>query len=236
MQHFDFAVVTFGLPLLMAGLKNTILFCAISIAIGLVLGLVIALMRLSSLRLFYWPATSLVEVMRDTPFLVLIFLVFVALPSLGLALDPATLGIISLTIYGGALFSESIRGAMNSVPRGQMAAARAVGMPYLLAVRRIVFPQMWGYLLPALTNQIIGQIKNSSLLSILGVPELTQASSVVVGETFSPTETYLMVALIYWGLSALLSAAAMYLERRLTSRRTVKVLHVRDLDVRAMVR
>jgi len=212
-MNLDMSVVAFGLPILLRGLMSTIALCGVSLLLGLVLAICIALMRLSRRAYLRYPAIWFVEVIRNTPFLVQAFIVYYALPSLGIRIDAISAGILVLTMYGGAYFAESIRGAILSVPKGQMEAARAVGMPYLKSMRRIIAPQMLGYLIPSLTNQMIGVIKESALLSIITVPELTHAGQVVLGESFSPVETYLMVGLLYWALTALVAAGMMRLER-----------------------
>lgn len=213
-MNFDTDVIVFGLPILLKGLVNTILFCTVSITGGLVLATLIALMRLSRRAIFRYPALWFVEVIRNTPFLVQAFIVYFALPPLGFRLGATTAGIVVLTMYAGAYFAEAIRGAILSVPRGQMDAARGLGMPYLRAMRRIIFPQMFGYLLPSLTNQMIGVIKDSAVLSVITVPEMSMAAQVVLGVSFSPVETYVMVALLYWGLIAVVASGMMRLEHR----------------------
>jgi His/Glu/Gln/Arg/opine family amino acid ABC transporter permease subunit len=214
-MDFDFSVVAFGFPILLRGLVNTVLFCTISLPAGLVLGSAVALLRLSHRRVARLPAAVFVEIIRDTPFLVQAFLLFYGLPAFGVRLSAATAGVLVLSVHSGAYFAEAIRGAILSVPKGQLEAARALGMPYLHAMRRIVFPQMLGYLLPALTNQIIGAIKDSAVLSVITAPELSMAAQMVLGESFSPVETYAMVATIYWALIAAVSAGLMRLEKRL---------------------
>jgi polar amino acid transport system permease protein len=211
---FDVSVVTGSWPLFARGLANTVLFCVVGVGAGLAVGVLVAFARLSRRRPVRWLAAAFVEVVRDTPFLVQVFLVFYALPAFGLRLEATTAGLCALSLYGGAYFAESIRGAILSVPRGQLDAARAVGMPYALAMRRVVFPQMMGYLLPSLTNQIIGLVKESAVLSVITVPELTMAAQVVLGTTFSPVEAFTMVALLYWALTAAVAAGMRGLERR----------------------
>jgi His/Glu/Gln/Arg/opine family amino acid ABC transporter permease subunit len=139
-MNFDTDVVVFGLPNLLRGLVNTVFFCTVSIALGLVLATLVALMRLSRRAILRYPALWFVEVIRNTPFLVQAFIVFFALPPLGVQLAATTAGILVLTLYAGAYVAEAIRGAILSVPKGQMEAARGLGMPYLRAMRRIVFP------------------------------------------------------------------------------------------------
>jgi polar amino acid transport system permease protein len=213
-MDFDFSVVVFGLPILLRGLVNTVLFCVIAIPAGLALGSGVTLSRLSRRWIVRLPGAVFVEIIRDTPFLVQAFVLFYGLPAFGVRLSAATAGVLVLTVHSAAYFAEAIRGAILSVPKGQLEAGRALGMPYLRAMRRIVFPQMLGYLLPALTNQMIGAIKDSAVLSVITAPELSMAAQMVLGETFSPVETYAMVAAIYWALIAAVSAGLMRLEAR----------------------
>jgi polar amino acid transport system permease protein len=211
---FDVAVIAYGLPILLKGLVTTIFFCSISIVCGLALGSAIAIARMSRRAVLRHPALWFIEVIRNTPFLVQAFLVYFALPPLGLRLSATTAGIIVLSSYASAYFAEAIRGAILSVPRGQMESARAVGLPYLTAMLHIIFPQMLGYLIPALTNQMIGVIKESAVLSVITVPELTMAAQFVLGNSFSPVETFVMVALLYWALTASLASAMLWSEKR----------------------
>jgi polar amino acid transport system permease protein len=215
---FDLSVVSYGLPLLLGGLVNTVLFSLSAIAIALVLAPVIAVGRLSGRAWLRWTATCYVEAVRNTPFLVQAFLFFYGLAALGIRVNAVVAGIATLSIFGTATFSESFRGAIRSVPQGQLESARAVGMPYRLALRRIVFPQMWGYLIPSLANQATGLIKECAVLSVITVPEVAMAAQFVIGETFAPAETYAMVAVLYWALTSavtgLIALAKVWLTRR----------------------
>lgn len=211
---FDLAIILETWPLFARGLLNTVLYCAASVAAGLAFAVVVALGRISKRGWLRVPAAAFIEVIRDTPFLVQVYLIFFALPAFGVRLDATLVGIVALSLYGAAYFAESIRGAIASVPRGQTDAARAVGMSYLLAMRRVVFPQMLGYLLPSLANQMIGIVKESAVLSVITVPEITMAGQIVLGEHFSPVEAYLMVALLYWVLNAGVATVMRRLERR----------------------
>jgi His/Glu/Gln/Arg/opine family amino acid ABC transporter permease subunit len=225
-MHFDVSVLVRNWPVFARGLGLTLLCCVFAIAGGLVVGSVIAFGRLSRRRWLRRPASLYVEVIRDTPFLVQAFLVYFLLPRYAIRLPATTAGILALGLYAGAGFAESIRGAILSVPRGQVEAARATGMPHLLMMRRIVAPQMMGYLVPALTNQFIGIVKESSVLSIITVPELTMASSLVLGESFAAVEAYTAVALLYWGITLAIALAMGLLERRAPGRRPAPVLLV----------
>jgi polar amino acid transport system permease protein len=217
-MSFDFSVVTYGLPILLAGLLNTIWFSVTAIVLALMLAPFAALARLSRRGALRWPAIFYVETIRNTPFLIQAFMFFYGLGALGLRVDPVVAGIFTLTIFGVATFSESFRGAILSVPRGQMESARAVGMSYALAMRRVVFPQMWGYLIPALANQATGVIKECAVLSVITVPEVAMAAQFVIGETFAPVETYAMIGLMYWGLTSAVTGAMSLAQHVLTAR------------------
>jgi His/Glu/Gln/Arg/opine family amino acid ABC transporter permease subunit len=219
MMGFDLSVITSYWLLLARGLANTILFSAGSIAGGLCIGVFLALGQISRKRMLRMPSRMLVELLRNTPFLIQLFLIYYALPSLGVSLSVATAALLSLSLFAGTYFAESIRGAISSVPRGQMDSARAVGMSYGLAMRRIIFPQMLGYLLPALTNNMIGVVKFSSILSIITLPEVTMASQIVLGETFSVTEAFTVTALLYWSLTTAITMGMSRLERRTATHR-----------------
>jgi His/Glu/Gln/Arg/opine family amino acid ABC transporter permease subunit len=204
-MSIDISVVTFGLPLLLRGLLNTVLFSFAAIAVALLVGPCVALARLSKRSLLRHPAAVFVEILRNTPFLIQAFLFFYGLAAIGLRVNAILAGIFTLSVFGTATFSEIFRGAIQSVPSGQIEAATALGMSYRQALQLVIFPQMWGYLIPSLTNQATGLIKECSVLSVITVPEVAMAAQFVIGETFSPTETYLMIALLYWALTGALT-------------------------------
>jgi His/Glu/Gln/Arg/opine family amino acid ABC transporter permease subunit len=217
--RFDVSVIVEHWAVFARGFGITLLCCLLAIAAGLVLGAVIALGRLSRRPWLRWPASVYVQVIRDTPFLIQAFLIYFLLPRYEIRLPATTAGILALALYAAAGFAESIRGAILSVARGQVEAARAAGMSRLLTMRRIVRPQMMGYLVPSLTNQFIGTVKESSVLSIITVPELTMSSSVVLGQTFAALEAYSVVAALYWGLTLTIALGMGFLERRTPGRR-----------------
>jgi His/Glu/Gln/Arg/opine family amino acid ABC transporter permease subunit len=185
-------------------------------AIGLTLGLLTAVARLSP----WWPlravARAYVEVVRGTPLLVQLFFVYAALPLWGLRLPAIAAGILALALYTGAFAAEIFRAGITSVHRGQVEAARSLGMSYGQALRRIVAPIMAALVLPPLTSEFTGVIKWSSLLSLITVPELTYAAQRVIGETYSVVEPLLISGVCYWALNDLMVAFGRRMERRLT--------------------
>jgi polar amino acid transport system permease protein len=218
----SFSVIVDSWPIFASGLVVTVLFCVVSGCLGFLVAVPIALNRLS--RRIWWriPSIVFVEIVRDTPFLVQAFIIYFVLPAIGISMSTTTAGILALTLYGAAYFSESIRGAILSVPKGQVDAARATGMSYLLTMRKIVFPQMMAYLIPPVSNQLIGLIKDSAVLSIIAVPELTMAFQNVLGTTFAAPEAFAMVTLLYWLLTSVVAAMMSRLERLTPTHRSTQ--------------
>jgi His/Glu/Gln/Arg/opine family amino acid ABC transporter permease subunit len=212
-MSFSMSVITDNWSIFASGFVATVIFCAISTVLGLLFSVPIALSQLS--RTWWWrvPARVLVEIVRDTPFLVQVFVIYFVLPAMGIPMSSTAAGLLALSLYGAVYFSESIRGAILSVPKGQVDAARATGMSQSLALRKIVFPQMLGYALPPLGNQVIGLIKDSAVLSIIAVPELTMAFQNVLGTTFAAPEAFVTVAVLYWMLTAAVAFGMSRLER-----------------------
>lgn len=220
---FDFSAIEFGLPFFLHGVIATAVFCVIGTVVGLILGTIVALGRVSKRRLLRGLSLAFVEPFRNTPFLVQAFLIYFGLAQLGLSLSATLAGVIILSLFSAAMFAEGIRGSILSVPKGQLEAARAVGIPYLTAMRRIVFPQTISYMIPVVTNLTIGLIKESAALSVISVPELTMAGQIVVGETFRPIEAYVSIAILYWLLTAGVVRAFLAVQSYLSRRQAATV-------------
>jgi His/Glu/Gln/Arg/opine family amino acid ABC transporter permease subunit len=197
-MRFDVDVVIKSAPALLHGLVNTVLFCTGGALAGLTIGLVAAIIRLAGPPPLRWIIIAYVEVIRDTPFLIQAFLLFFGLAYFNIGLSASTAGLLVLSLYAGANFSEAIRAGIQSVPRGQMDAARALGLPYSIAMAKVVFPQAWTFLIPSLTNQFVGLIKESAALSVITVPEMAMAAQILVGDTFSSVEVYVAITFLYW--------------------------------------
>jgi His/Glu/Gln/Arg/opine family amino acid ABC transporter permease subunit len=220
---FDFSAIEFGFPFFVRGVVATVMFCVIATVVGLLLGTVVALGRVSKRRLLRGLSMAFIEPFRNTPFLVQAFLVYFGLAQIGLSLSATLAGIVILSLFSAAMFAEGIRGGILSVPKGQLEAARAAGIPYLTAMRRIVFPQTISYMIPVITNLTIGLIKESAALSVISVHELTMAGQIVVGETFRPIEAYLPIAILYWLLTAAVVRAFLAFQRYLGHRQSAAV-------------
>jgi His/Glu/Gln/Arg/opine family amino acid ABC transporter permease subunit len=200
---FDYMAIWDNRDILIDGVLTTLLVSTIAIPIGIIIGIVICMMRISENRMLRWSSIVYIEFLRNIPFLILIFLVFYALPFYGLRLSGLTTGFICLSIYGGAYFAEIFRGGIQSVSKGQFDASKALGLKYGFYMSRVIFPQLYKYIIPPGTNIALTMIKESSLLSMITVAELTYAAHDVNGRTFTPVETFATIALLYWLISTL---------------------------------
>ncbi|RLF23059.1 MAG: nickel transporter [Thermoprotei archaeon] len=202
------------LPFLLKGVKITLIVSFISFAIGFVLGIMAGIARLSDNRLIYSLSSTYVEIIRGTPLLVQILFIYFGLPRLGINLDPLTAGIVALSINSGAYQAEIVRAGIQSIPRGQVEAALSLGMKEWQVFRYVILPQAVRNMVPALVNELVTLIKDSSLVSVIGVAELTRRGEYVVAWSFRPFETYLAVALIYFIICFTSSKISRYLEER----------------------
>ncbi|MBY4869940.1 amino acid ABC transporter permease [Burkholderia sp. Bp9017] len=213
MEALDLIIHT--LPVMVKGALLTLKFAVASMALGLVVGLVAAIMRIGSNRLASGLAQGYVSLMRGTPLLVQMFVVYYGLPDLGITLDPTTAGIFTLTLNAGAYLSESMRGAILGIGRGQWAAAHSLGLTHVQTLRYIVCPQALRLAVPSLGNTLISLIKDTSLVSVITVTELLRSTQEVIAATFQPLPLYLAAAAIYWVLSTLLTRLQGRVETRL---------------------
>jgi len=202
-------------PLLYAGLVFTVPLTIASFALGLTLAFATALVRLFGPQWAVKIARFYVWLIRGSPLLVQLFVIFYGLPSVGIVLDPLTAAIIGFSLNVGAYNSEVIRGAVESIPNGQWEAAYSMGMTRSQALRRTILPQAARVALPALANSFIALVKDTSLAAVLTVPEIFQAAQRIASVTYEPLILYTEAALIYLVFSSVLSSAQVQLERRL---------------------
>jgi polar amino acid transport system permease protein len=206
-------LVRYG-PLLLAGLATTLRVCALASVIAVVAGLALALLLRARTRAVRAAARAYVEVTRGTPILVILFLLYYGGPSVGLVLDAEPVGILGLGLYGAGYFAEIFRAGFESIPKGQIEAARMVGLNRRQIVHRIQIPQMLGLIVPPSVNQAIILVKESAVLSIITVAELTKKATQMANETFAVVEPYLAVALLYWLLIEAIAWSGRRIERR----------------------
>jgi cystine transport system permease protein len=202
-------------PIVQGALTGTIPLSLASFALGLVLALAVALMRLSRFRVLSAVARAFISVIRGTPLLVQLFVIFYGLPSIGVVIDPWPSAIIAFSLNVGGYAAEVIRAAILSVPKGQWEAAHTIGMSHRLALRRIVLPQAARVSVPPLSNTFISLVKDTSLASLILVTELFRQAQQIAAFSQKFMVLYLEAAVVYWVVCLVLSAGQSVLERRL---------------------
>jgi polar amino acid transport system permease protein len=213
MGDFKFAILIDAYPLLLEGLLVTVKISMLAFIFALLVGIVVGVSRSNSKklnRLF----SPYVEVFRGTPLLIQLFFIYYGLPSLGLKMNNYTAGVIGLALNGGAYISEIIRGALYSVERGQQEAAYSLGLSWLQSMMYIIIPQAIRVAIPPLVNSLSATIKESSLVSVLAITELTRVSQLVYTRTFRAFEVYLAVGALYFIMIYFASYLSKYLERK----------------------
>ncbi|WP_152399490.1 amino acid ABC transporter permease [Paenibacillus cellulositrophicus] len=199
------------------GFIHTIEASVLALIGSFVLGVIIAVMRISPIRVLNVIGTVYVEFIRNIPLLLVVFFFFLGIPSLGLPLDGFTSGTLGLMVYTASFIAEAIRAGIQSVPTGQTEAARATGLSYIQTMLHIVLPQAIKIVLPAIGNQFINLVKNSSILAVVTGMDLMYYADLINSDTFLPLTVYTIVAVFYLVLTLPLSFAVHYMERRFRS-------------------
>jgi polar amino acid transport system permease protein len=216
--QWNFAFLVDFRGLLLSGVLYTIGYTVLCILLGLLVGLVAGIGQLSKAKLISAPLKSYVEIFRCTPVLIQIIWFYYALPDLlGVEMSASTAAVLALSLYGGAFYSEIIRGGIISIDPGQAEAARALGMRKFQIMYRVVLPQALRRMTPPLLNQSIMQLKNTSLVSVLALPDLVYQGQAIVHETYRPLETYTLIALIYLAILLPTTSLVKRLETRFSA-------------------
>ncbi|WP_102157936.1 amino acid ABC transporter permease [Zhihengliuella halotolerans] len=202
-------------PLALQGLTGTIPLTLASFTLGLAIALVVALMRISKNRAVSTAARVYISIIRGTPLLVQLFVIFYGLPSLGMTIDPWPSAIIAFSLNVGGYAAEVIRAAILSVPKGQWEAGYTIGMSRTTTLRRLILPQAARVSVPPLSNTFISLVKDTSLASIILVPETFQRAKEIAATTSEFLTVYLSAALVYWVFCTVLSAGQNRIEKRL---------------------
>ncbi len=213
-MKLDFSVVVPYLPMFLKGAKVTIEASVMAILIGLAIGTIVGIGRVIPLRPINFIAWLYVYIIRGTPLLVQLFLIYFGLPSLGIELEAFPAGVIGLGINSGGYVAEIVRGGIEAVPKGQLEAAKVLGLSYFQTMWYIVLPQAIRNMLPALGNEFVTLVKQSALLSTLAITELTMVGQQVRSVTFASFEVFITVALIYLALTTVVSTLVRYVERK----------------------
>jgi len=204
-----------ALPSLLGGVAVTVKLTTICIAAGFLLGWLLALGRVYGGKLAFSISTGYVEFVRGTPLLVQLFFLYYGLPEMGVVLPPLLAAGIAMGLNTAAYQAEYFRGAIQSIPRGQVEAAYSLGMTGLQTFLHIVFPQAMRFVMPAWSNELIYMLKYSSLAFVVGVPELMGRANLIAARNFRYFELYLVVAGIYIGLVWTISGLISALERKI---------------------
>jgi polar amino acid transport system permease protein len=212
----DFSPVWAGWEALATGAATTIEVTACSLVLGCVLGLLVGIGRLApQRRVVYGICTAYLTFIRGTPLLVQLFILFFGLPQFGIMLPAFACGVLGLGVYSGAYVSEIVRGSIQSVDRGQMEAARSLGMPYRMAMRKVVLPQAFVRMIPPLGNEFIALIKNSALVSLLTINDLMHEGEKIISVSYRSLEVYIVIAFIYLILTSATSLVLRKTEKSL---------------------
>jgi polar amino acid transport system permease protein len=212
---FDWALVAKSIPLLATGLTMTLKICALAIVFGTMLGASLGLASLSRLKPVRWAVMAYVDFIRGTPLLIQIFLVYFALPVVGINLPEFWAGVIALSLNAAGFIAEIVRAGVGSVEKGQAEAARSIGMRHAQILFYILLPQSLRAVVPPTTNELITLVKGSALLSVISVYELTRAGQAIIAVHFAPLEIFLLIAIFYYVTISLLAWFSRWLERRL---------------------
>lgn len=208
-----------SLPLLIAGAGITIQITAISVGLGLVIGMFVGIARISNVKLLRWLAAIYIDFLRGTPLLVQIFLIYFALPViLGQRVDPFLAAITACGINSGAYIAEIFRAGIQAIDEGQMEAGRSLGMTWVQTMRYIIVPQAFKNIVPPLGNEFIALLKDSSLVSVIGFEELTRRGQLIIARTYGSLEIWISVAIIYLVMTLTISRLVAYLEKRLDTK------------------
>lgn len=211
----DWAIIKHAIPLLATGLLATVKICFLAIICGTILGVLVGLASLSRNRVLRIAVLAYVDFIRGTPLLIQIFLVYFALPVIGVSLPEFWAGVIALSLNSAGFIAEIVRATVGSIERGQSEAARSIGMTHWQTLIFILLPQALRPFVPPLTNELITLVKGSALLSVISVYELTRAGQAIISVHFVPFEIFLLIALYYYALISVLAWLSRFLERRL---------------------
>ena len=208
-----------SLPLLIVGAGITIQITAISVGLGLIIGMFVGIARICNVKVLRALATVYIDFLRGTPLLVQIFLIYFALPMVvGQRVDPFIAAITACGINRGAYIAEIFRAGIQAIDEGQMEAGRSLGMSWVQTMRYIIVPQAFKNVIPPLGNEFIALLKDSSLVSVIGFEELTRRGQLIIARTYGSLEIWITVALIYLVMTLTISRLVSYMEKRLATK------------------
>ncbi len=202
---------------LLGAMGKTLELTFLSLVFAAVIGLFFGLLNVSKNRVLNIIANAYIDCIRGVPLIVLAFFVYFGIPmAIGIRLDALVAGIISLSMNAGAYMAEIVRAGIQSIDKGQMEAARSLGLPYGTAMRRVVLPQAIKTMIPSIINQFIITLKDTSILSVIGFPELVKAGQIVIARNFETFKMWAIIAVMYLIVITILSRVARALERKIS--------------------
>lgn len=214
MSFTELLVQTF--PRLLQGLAVTLESTLLSLVLAAVVGLLFGLLSVSRSKVSRAIARVYVDIIRGTPIIVQAFFIYFGVTSaLNMRMEPMTAGVITLTLNAGAYLAEIFRGGIQSVDKGQMEAARSLGLPHGMAMRKVILPQAIRTMIPAIVNQCIITLKDSSILSVIGMAELTQVGKLIIANNLESFRMWLIVGIMYFIIIMILSWVSKHIEKRL---------------------
>ena len=214
-MSFNWSLIADNLPLLLQGALVTIKITAFSVAAGFIIGMLASIANLSSFKPLRWLVRIYVDVVRGTPMLVQIFLIYFALPQIiGQRIDPFIAAVTACSLSSGAYMSEIFRAGIQSINKGQMEAGLSLGLSWAQTMRYIVMPQALKAIIPPLGNEFIAMLKDSSLVSVIGFEELMRRGQLIIAKTYASAEIWTAVAIIYLVMTQVISHFIAYLERK----------------------
>ncbi|MGL1931072.1 MAG: amino acid ABC transporter permease [Desulfotalea sp.] len=215
LESFNFRVIIEYLPLFLEGLWGTVFISVISLVGAMIIGVVVCVARISSVKIFSIPAAIFTEAIRSTPLLMQLFFLYFGLPTLGIHMSEVQVGILALSVNSGAYNAEIIRAGVMTVGQGQIEAATASGLNLIQRLRHIILPQAIGAAIPALLGQVIVLVKDSALLALISVLELTRAAQLLSSDRFMPAEGFFTAAIFYLLIYYICKFAFNYWQKRL---------------------
>lgn len=211
---FDPVLAIESLPYVLEGIWYTLLISMVSMLCGLVIGFFLALARTSPRKIMQWPARLYISFMRGVPILVILFLLYFAMPVIGIEFTAVQAALIGFSINSAAYIAEVFRSSLSSVDKGQWESSTALGLSYWQTMRRIILPQSVRIAVPPLSNVYLDLIKASSLAAMITVPEIFQKARIVGAREYDLLTLLILVALIYWAICSVMTVLQNYLEKR----------------------
>ncbi|WP_406029923.1 amino acid ABC transporter permease [Succinivibrio sp.] len=218
-SELDFEFVKNSLWLLLNGAIVTLEITLVAVSFGVLIGLFVGMAELSSYRLLRIPAKVYVDIIRGTPLLVQIFIIYFALPNIiNMRIEPYIAAVVACSINSGAYVAEIFRSGIQSIDKGQFEAGRSLGLTWPQTMKMIVVPQAFRRTIPQLGNEFIAMLKDSSLVSVIGFEELTRKGQLIIAATYRSFEIWAAVAVIYLVMTLTISRFVSYLEKKYNSK------------------